>query len=206
VKASDYANKNSVQSLALYCFGKKGRFVINFLVFMQGWGFVACYTIIIAVIWVGQGILLPISLPRSMASLAKFSIVGLGAIAIIIACVLSVGPTLPAEDKGVEDIVLIRVGGIGTAICVLSFAYLCQHSVLLNYHQMKNKSVKVFSKVSSIAVGLTCLMTVAVSMAYLGFREQSSIYCVSLILRYEYSEHFSVFTSCYFSSKIVVCC
>jgi hypothetical protein len=82
-----------------------------------------------------------------MASLAKFSIVGLAAIGIIIVCVLSVAPTLAIEEKGVDDIVLIKVGGLGTAMCMLCFAYLCQHSVLLNYHQMKDKSVMVFKKV-----------------------------------------------------------
>jgi sodium-coupled neutral amino acid transporter 11 len=137
--------------------------------------------------WVSAVLLLPISLPRSMASLAKFSTVGLLAIFAIIACVLAVGPTLPASEKGVEDIVLIKVGGIGTAICLLSFAYLCQHSLLLNYHQMERKTVKTFAKVTGVAIGLTCLFTVAIAMAYLVFREQSGM-CLSsyLIARYEH--------------------
>lgn len=76
--------------------------------------------------------LLPMSLTRSMAGLAKFSMIGILAILLIIGCVLGVGPTLEADQKGIEPIVYFRAGGLGTSICILSFAYLCQHALLLS--------------------------------------------------------------------------
>lgn len=82
--------------------------------------------------WVSWLLFLPISLPRSMAALAKFSLTGLVAIVAIVVCVLGVAPGLPEGAKGAQPIVMFKLGGLASAVSVLSFAYLCQHSLLLS--------------------------------------------------------------------------
>jgi amino acid permease len=110
-------------------------------------------------------VLLPISLNRSLAGLANFSIVALAGILFTIGALLAVGPSLPTNLAGTPGpISIINLSGVSRAIGVFSFAFVCHQSLLLNYHQMTNVANKLgkfetVSKVAMFAVPLLYFIT-----------------------------------------------
>lgn len=99
----------------------------------------------------------------------------LAAILTIITCTLGVAPTLPENLKGdvSAPFPIIKPEGIPAAIGVFCFAYVCQHNILLNYKSLKNSTEKRFATVARVSIGVTVLLTVAIGMAFLTFREKS---------------------------------
>lgn len=87
------------------------------------------------VILVSLCIILPVSMSRSLAGLAKFSGLALIGIFFMITAILVVSPTVPREYKGAVDepIKFLQFNGIMNAFGVLGFAYTCHHNLILNY-------------------------------------------------------------------------
>ncbi|KAL3898818.1 MAG: hypothetical protein SGCHY_002480 [Lobulomycetales sp.] len=119
-------------------------------------------------------VLFPISLAKSLARLAKFSIVALVGIVFIIISVLVTAPSLSGTaSAGSESISFVIVSGIPGAVSIISFAYICQHNILLNYASLRRPSVPRFESVVRMSMVITVILTIAIGMAYLTFREQS---------------------------------
>lgn len=201
VHSAVLTNKTSIQELVKHCFGKWGEAILNIMLFLNTWGCMASYTVIIgdvmpnvmrflmgspqtefmSVFLSRRGqinlicflIIFPISLARSLAHLGKYSGVALAAIVTIFVSVLAVGPMLPGPFKGSEPISIIKGDGIAGAISVFSFAYVCQHNVMLNYAALKNATPARFAKVTRISLTGAVVFTLTIAMAYLTFREKS---------------------------------
>lgn len=157
VRSAALTKTHNAQQLLRHCFGIWGERFINLLIFLLSWASVAVYTLLMAdvipvflryyvatdnsfvkmlisrrgVVVFLSILLIPMSLPRSMNGLAKFSSLALAFIVFICICILTIGPTLDAADLGSGPIVLININGLHTAISVLSFAFVCHHSLLL---------------------------------------------------------------------------
>lgn len=84
---------------------------------------------------------------------------------------------LPEDLRGTEPLSMVKSSGIVSAINVFSFAYVCHHTLLLNYHQMANKSVPLFGKVATVSLMLTVVLTILLGLPviWLGEKSESNI-------------------------------
>ena len=74
-------------------------------------------------------VLFPISLAKSLAKLARFSIIALAGIAIILASILASAPGLTNTSfAGTGGVTTIRFSGIPGGISILCFAFVCHHN------------------------------------------------------------------------------
>jgi sodium-coupled neutral amino acid transporter 11 len=74
-------------------------------------------------------VLFPVSLARSLSALAKYSIIALSGITVIVASILATAPGLRGTDfAGTGGVTGIRLSGIPGAVSILSFAFVCHHN------------------------------------------------------------------------------
>lgn len=180
-----------------FCFGAPGVVVLNISLIFLCWGSIAAYTVILGdvlpdvlkqligssdpiirfiisrrgtVIFCSAFILYPVSAQKSLAKLAKFSLVGLSAIVLIIVSVVISAPLLPQEYKGdtSKPLSFIHLHGIQSALSTFAFAYWfalrliysCQQNALLNYHAMKDASINRFKAVVRDVMISTVFLTI----------------------------------------------
>ena len=122
-------------------------------------------------------ILFPVSMIRDMAGLSKFSGVAMAAVLVIAVSMTAVAPTLDDEFKGdiSKPLTIINPEGIAGAINIFSFAYVCHQNLIINYHEMKNKTIKTFEKVSIVCLVLSAILTILMGSTYISFREKSDM-------------------------------
>jgi amino acid permease len=188
IRASVIAEQGTSQSLMSHCFGKAGEIVINCAFIFNSWGSMVSYCVIIGdvvpdvlkilmgepqtkfmelflsrrgqLVMISILVLLPISLNRSLAGLANFSIVALVGIVFTIGSLIAIGPSLSPEFAGSPGpLSVINPGGISRAIGVFSFAFVCHQNLLLNFHQMANVPNKLgkFESVARVAMILVSI-------------------------------------------------
>jgi sodium-coupled neutral amino acid transporter 11 len=74
-------------------------------------------------------VLFPISLAKSLAKLARFSLIALAGITIIVASILASSPGLiNTTFAGTSGITFINISGIPGGISILCFAFVCHHN------------------------------------------------------------------------------
>ncbi|KAJ3397527.1 2-oxoglutarate dehydrogenase complex E2 component [Lobulomyces angularis] len=196
VRASVDSETKNIQDLMKFSFGKPGELFLNITFLLLAMGSILAYTVILAdilpdimrtllpsakdslllsrralIIIVSVGLLFPVSLSRSMAGLAKFSGVAMFMVFFIIMATLFT--SVPTSFKGAEEVTFVKIAGIPSAIGSFSFAYVCHHNLLMNYHEMKNKNLKTFSRVTKVSLLIAVVLTIGVALQYLTFREKS---------------------------------
>jgi len=131
-------------------------------------------------------VVLPLCLLKSMASLAKTSLISITADALITLLVLwSAGPT--ADTQGIPDLVQVASstglegggtydfahGGAFRAFGAMCFAYVCHHSSFIVRNSMIESGVeaKQWDLVTHISIGVATILSITLSLSgYLGFQ------------------------------------
>ena len=202
--ASVKSETENIQELLKFCFGTPGVIVLNLSLLMIGLGGIMVYNVIIAdsipnalqsimgkpqtdfmvfflsrrgmIIILDLLVLLPISMAKSMAGLAKFSGLAMLFVLIIAISLIADAPFVSQDYLGdtSQPLSIFNIDGLAGAINVFAFAYVCQHNLLLNYHQMKNKNLETFAKINKVTLPVTCVLTIMIGSVYIIFRERST--------------------------------
>eukprot|EP00794_Sanderia_malayensis_P010971 gene10971-12133_t len=120
-------------------------------------------------------IMLPLSLPRNIALLDKFSAVSIICVLFYSVVIWIRAGTLSSKTVHSEDAwVFAKGGGMAQAFGVMAFSYACLHSVFPMYRALENTSVARYSKVVHSSVVLTSLFYISVAVAgYVTFTNMS---------------------------------
>lgn len=119
-------------------------------------------------------VMLPLSLPRNIAVLDKFSALSIVCVFFYSLVIWIRAGTLATVTVPSADAWDFTRGGLAQAFGVMAFAYACMHNVFPMYRALKNTSIKRYSKVIHSSVVITSLFYVSVALAgYITFTNMS---------------------------------
>ena len=192
------AGKNNYIDLTYHCFGKWGYYYMGIMQFLFPFGAMIAYLVIIGdsmtdavrsgtsngvltsrYFWISIFawlIIFPISLPRNVAHLAKFSGLSLASVVFVVLAVTIEGAKIRDEDgfevpNGAYDFADSR---IFQAIGIISFAYVCHHNTFLLFDSLKDRTLNRFRRVVFISVAFSVAMSVWLGVAgYVAFYDKT---------------------------------
>jgi sodium-coupled neutral amino acid transporter 11 len=180
----------SLEDLCLYLFDEKGFYISAGFMFMYSYGSMVAILVVIGdivpfcvsrlfgidmalldrnmvIVVVATVAILPLSLLRDLASLSAASLFSILSLVILVVFVVVFGYDISIANSTyahVEDLHFMDsdiMKGIGT----LSFHYVCQHSVLLVFHSLKNPTLHNWKSVASISMISVLAMSLVVGVA-----------------------------------------
>jgi len=191
VETAKHVNVQSYEVLCEAVFGQLGWIVCNLMMFMMSFGPMLSYMILvkdtlgkvlsvdsnIALVVSSVLVMLPLSLQRDVADLAKTSRVSVlfdVGLVFIIARYSPISETT-AEDAGIVPIIsnsIFRPRTCFIGLGILSFAFSCQHSSLIIAGSLHNPTRERWTRVSRAALGFcSVLASIMGTCGYLGFTE-----------------------------------
>jgi len=119
-------------------------------------------------------IILPLSLPRNIALLDKFSALSIVCVFFYsLVIIIRAGTLAPLTIPSPNAWEFAR-GGIAQAFGVMAFAFACMHNMFPMYRALHNTSVKRYSKVVHSSVTFSSIFYIAVALAgYITFTDMS---------------------------------
>ncbi|KAL7547052.1 hypothetical protein ACHAWF_010372 [Thalassiosira exigua] len=200
VETAKHVDATSYETLCETAFGQVGWVLCNVMMFMMAWGPMLSYQMIVkdtlgnllgypghyCLIISSLAIMLPLSLQRDMADLAKTSRISVLFNIGLVGIIAKFSPTSESisEAGGIGSIIsqsTVRPGTLAIGLGVISFAFSCQHSSLIIAGSLENPTRERWSKASWAALGFcTVLSLVMGSYGYVGFLEdtEGESYCI----------------------------
>lgn len=206
VRNAKLSGRTSYIDIMGYCYGSSGRAAVSFFQFAFAFGGMCAFGIIIGdtiphvirqlfpslstipvlsilarrdflVVLCTTCISYPLSLYRSISSLARASTFALIGMLIIVTTVLFEGSRVAPELKGTQSASVkfsFMQPQIFQAIGVISFAFVCHHNSLLIYGSLRTPTMDRFDRVTHVAAGvsLVACLTLAVP-AFLVFTDRT---------------------------------
>ena len=191
VETAKHVDAASYEIMAETVFGKPGWLVCNALMFMMSWGPMLSYLMLVkdtlpkligydpdkCLIVASMCVMLPISLQRDMADLAKTSRLSVLFNIGLVGIVAKFSPT----DESIEE-----AGGFGTILSqsvfrpgtcfiglgIISFAFSCQHSSMIIAGSLRNPTRERWRSVSIAALAFCSILSIFMgTYGYVGFLE-----------------------------------
>lgn len=193
VETAKHVDAASYEILSETVFGKPGWVVCNAMMFMMSWGPMLSYQMLVkdtlpkltgcdpdkCLIISSMCVMLPLSLQRDMADLAKTSrlsvLFNLGLVGII----AKYSPTSESISNAGGFTAILSQSTIRPSTCfiglgIISFAFSCQHSSLIIAGSLQNPTRERWSSVSIAALAVCCILSTIVGTAgYCGFLEET---------------------------------
>lgn len=193
VETAKHVDASSYEVLAETVFGQTGWVSCNAMMFMMSWGPMLSYLIIVkdtlgkvvgypgpnCLIISSLFVILPISLQRDMADLAKTSRLSVFFNIALVVIIATFSPTSDSiEDAGGLSEILsqstLRPSTCFIGLGVISFAFSCQHSSLIIAGSLANPTRERWGKVSAAALTFCVVVSLIMgSFGYVGFLEET---------------------------------
>jgi sodium-coupled neutral amino acid transporter 11 len=128
------------------------------------------------IVLVTFGVMLPLSLCRTIESLSWWSAVSGVAVLAMMVLIVARGALIAAEDQPVEETVLsaFHPRGCLQAIGVMAFAYVCHHNAFLVHTSLQQRSSETFARVSKYSLLLSCAAALLLGVGgYMAFGQAS---------------------------------
>lgn len=191
VETAKHVDAESYEVLCETVFGNAGWYLCNIMMFCMSWGPMLSYLMLvkdtlgqllgydgsICLIVSSMFIMLPISLQRDMADLAKTSRISVLFNIGLVAIIAKYSPTDESISvAGGLTVILsqstIRPRTLAIGLGIISFAFSCQHSSLIIATSLNNPTRERWSKVSYAALLFCSVLSIIMgSYGYIGFRE-----------------------------------
>ncbi|KAL7535237.1 hypothetical protein ACHAXR_006369 [Thalassiosira sp. AJA248-18] len=193
VEMAKHVDAASYEILTETVFGQTGWVVCNVMMFVMSWGPMLSYLILvkqtlgkvlgypgpICLVVSSLCIMLPISLQRDMADLARTSrisvLLNIGLVTII--TMFSPSSESISDAGGFTNILshsLFRPGTCFIGLGVISFAFSCQHSSLIIAGSLANPTRERWTTVSTVALTFVSVLAIIMGSAgYVGFLENT---------------------------------
>ena len=114
-------------------------------------------------------VMLPLSCNRDIAALARWSLLALFGVVVIICVTLALGVSVESPP-GRGDPYNIAAPGIAQALGIMAFAYVCHHNSFLIYESLQDASPARFRTVTHASVGTAALMSILLAVpGYIAF-------------------------------------
>ncbi|KAK9455829.1 transmembrane amino acid transporter protein-domain-containing protein [Dipodascopsis uninucleata] len=197
---------DSYQATVSFCFGKAGYLAISLAQGLFAFGGSIAFTVIIGdtiphvisalapniseipvlrlltergpvMIFCILFISFPLSLSRSIANLAKASLLALVSMLVIIVSVIIQGIRTPVDERGSfsSKSLLILNSGVFQGIGVISFAFVCHHNSLLIYGSLRKPTMDRFARVTHWSTGVSMVACLTLALAgFLTFRDKTA--------------------------------
>jgi len=197
LKCGELANKYTYQGMVEKAFGRPGLIAITTAQFVYPLAVMMAYNVAISdnipmvfVRTIGPDtilanrqfvngmatllIILPLSLPRNIALLDKFSALSIVCVFFYSLVIIIRAGTLAPLTVPSPDAWDFARGGVAQAFGVMAFAFACMHNVFPMYRALENTSIKRYSKVVHSSVALSSIFYVSVALAgYITFTDMS---------------------------------
>ncbi|KAK9476612.1 transmembrane amino acid transporter protein-domain-containing protein, partial [Lipomyces japonicus] len=195
---------NSYQATVSACFGKPGYLAISLAQGLFAFGGSVAFTVIIGdtiphviaalfpsidnvpvlsllvhrvpvMVFCVLFISFPLALSRSIANLAKASLLALISMFVILVSVVVEGFKTASNDRGSFSTPLLTINsGVFQGIGVISFAFVCHHNSLLIYGALKKPTMDRFATVTHWSTGVSMLACMVLALAgFLTFRDHT---------------------------------
>jgi len=192
VETAKHVDVQSYEVLCEAVFGQIGWIVCNLMMFMMSFGPMLSYMILVkdtlgkvlavdsntALVVSSVLVMLPLSLQRDVADLAKTSRVSVlfdVCLVFIIARYSPISETIEAAGGGIAPILshsIFRPRTCFIGLGILSFAFSCQHSSLIIAGSLHNPTRERWTRVSRAALGFCSVLAIIMgTCGYLGFTE-----------------------------------
>ncbi|KAL3786576.1 hypothetical protein ACHAWO_000730 [Cyclotella atomus] len=195
VETAKHVDATSYEILCEATFGGVGWILCNSNMFLMSWGPMLSYMMIVKdtapivlgfeseegqnmiLIICSVGIMLPLSLQRDIADLAKTSQICVIFDVFLVAMIAYYSPTSESITQNNGLLYILYNSTFRPSTCfiglgIISFAFSCQHSSLIIAGSLENPTVARWQKVTASALGICSILAIVMgSFGYIGFME-----------------------------------